>query len=337
MTLATATGARAAVRPDGLSIRDFDYSDADYAAAVVVGNLVYDEYPDTVDDWKHSDAKRPAHLKHRRWLALIGDEVVAYGGYSQNEGMYNPRLFHVEAAVRPDRQGLGVGGALYATILEALAPFDPLRVRSRTREDKAQAVRFLTARGFAEDMRDWESRLDVDGFDQAPYAGHEAKVVAGGITIATLADLTARDPEHRRKLYELDLLLSKDVPHPEPHTDFSYETFEHFIFNSPNALPEGFFVALDGDQYVGMSNLWKSQADPSELYTGLTGVRRDYRRRGIALALKLRAIEYARRHGVKTLKTWNESNNRPMLSINEALGFIKQPAWVSFVKHLKQE
>ena len=99
----------------------------------------------------------------------------------------------------------------------------------------------------------------------------------------------------------------------------------------------GFFVALDGERYVGMSNLWKSQADPSELYTGLTGVSRSHRRRGIALALKLRAIDYARRNGVRRLKTWNESNNRAMLSINEALGFVKQPAWINYVKQIRQE
>jgi mycothiol synthase len=337
MTLAPATDARGAAAPAGLTIRDFDYSDADYAAVVAVGNRVYDEYPDTIDDWKHSDAHRAAHLKFRRWLARLGDEVVAYASYSQHEGMYNPRLFHLEIAVQPASQGRGVGSALYETLMEALTPFDPLRVRSRTREDKARALAFLKVRGFVEDMRDWESRLAVEAFDPAPYAGHEAKVAASGIQLVTLAELVARDPDHRRKLYACDLQLSKDVPHPEPHTSFSYETFEHFVFNSPNLLPEGFFVALDGDQYVGMSNLWRSQADPSELYTGLTGVRREYRRRGIALALKLRAIDYARRHGVKTLKTWNESNNRPMLSINEALGFVKQPAWVNYVKHLKQE
>ncbi len=337
MTLTTTLGAPAVTPPVGLTISDFDYGEADYAALVTVSNLVYDEYPGTLEEWKHDDAHRPAHLKHRRWLARLGGEVVAYAGYSQHESMYNPRLFHIEVAVRPDRQGRGVGLALYTTVLEALAPFDPLRVRARTRADKPRAVRFLAALGFSEDMRDWESRLDVAAFDPAPYAGHEARVTAGGIAIVTAAELIARDPEHRRKLYELDLQLSQDVPRPEPHTDFTYASFEHFVFNSPNALFDGFFVAVDGEQYVGMSNLWKSPADPRELYTGLTGVRRDYRRRGIALALKLRAIDYARRHGVSTLKTWNESNNRAMLSINEALGFVKQPAWVSYVKHLKQE
>src|SRR5262249_28262313 len=65
-----------------------------------------------------------------------------------------------------------------------------------------------------------------------------------------------------------------------------------------------------------------------------TGVLREYRRRGIAMALKLRAILYAKSAGYSRIKTWNEQGNRPMLSINEALGFIKQPAWIAFAKKL---
>ena len=337
MTLATLTSADAQARPEGLTIRDFAYDDADYAGLVTVGNLVYHEYPDTIDDWKHGDAHRPAHLKHRRWVALHEGQIVGYASHDQSEGMHHPQLFHFEAVVHPELQGHGIGQALYTTVLEAIAPFDPLRVRSRARIDMERAVRFLEARGFVEDMRDWESRLDVTAFDPAPYAGHEDQVVASGISISTAAQLMASDPDHRRKLYELDLELSRDVPAPERRNDFSYETYEHFVFQSQNFLPDGFFVALDGERYVGMSNLWKSQADPSELYTGLTGVSRSHRRRGIALALKLRAIDYARRNGVRRLKTWNESNNRAMLSINEALGFVKQPAWINYVKQIRQE
>ena len=62
-----------------------------------------------------------------------------------------------------------------------------------------------------------------------------------------------------------------------------------------------------------------------------------YRRRGIALALKLRGIAYAKAQGRPTIKTWNESNNRAMLAINDALGFVKQPAWIDFVKTLRDD
>ena len=61
---------------------------------------------------------------------------------------------------------------------------------------------------------------------------------------------------------------------------------------------------------------------------------RDYRRRGIALALKLHGIAHAKEQGYKKIRTMNESTNRPMLNINERLGFEKRPAWISFAADL---
>jgi len=334
MSTAYEKRAQGRLAPVSLTIRPFTASDADYAAAVRVVNAVYPEYIDTVEDWRFEDAHRAPHIQMRRWLADLGGAPVAYGNYSQSEGMYHPHKFSVFVAVLPAHQGQGVGAALYDEIGSAVERLDPISLRARTREDMARSMRFLRDHGYQEDMREWESRLDVEAFDPAPYAGHEAALRAEGIRIATLADLLERDPDCREKLWVLDQELTRDVPHPEPHTPITREAFAAWVFSNPNFLSEGYFVALDGAHYVGSSALWASLADPTELYTGLTGVRRAYRRRGIALALKLRDIAFARQRGVRVIKTWNEKHNRGMLSINEALGFVKQPAWVNFVKKL---
>jgi len=48
---------------------------------------------------------------------------------------------------------------------------------------------------------------------------------------------------------------------------------------------------------------------------------RSHRGRKIALALKLRTVEVARRYGVERIVTNNDSLNAPMLSINRTLGY----------------
>jgi GNAT superfamily N-acetyltransferase len=336
MSLTTSSD-QTVLMPAGLRIRDFSRSDADYQAIVAIDNACFPEYPGTVEEWKHSDASRSPEMRYRRLVAELDGEPVGFGNYGQFEGMYHPRKFSLGLFVRPNQQGRGVGQALYGAIMEALAPFDPLSLRTNVREDQARTLRFLTDRRFAEDMRSWESRLDVAAFDPAPFAGALERALQAGISFATMADLQERDPHHRQQLYELDLEATQDEPHPEPITPVSRASYDNWVFDAPNYLPEGNFIALDGKRYVGMSTLRSSLADASELYVGFTGVRRAYRGKGIAMALKLLAIEFARSRGVQTIKTWNASLNRPMLRINEALGFVKQPAWVSFVKKLQDE
>jgi GNAT superfamily N-acetyltransferase len=336
MSLSTASD-QEVLSPAGLRIRDFTRSEADYAAALAIDNACFPEYPGTVEEMKHGDASRSAKIKHRRLVAERDGVMLGVGNYGQFEGMYHPRKFSLGIFVHPDHQGSGVGRALYGALLQALAPFEPISLRANVREDQARTLRFLGDRGFDEDMRSWESRLDVPSFDPAPFAGAMERARQAGITFATMAELQARDPGHRQRLYELDIAAGMDEPHPEPITPVARESYDNWVFEAPNYLPEGNFIAIDGDRYVGMSTLRTSLADPSELYVGFTGVLREYRGKGIAMALKLLAIDYARQRGVKTIKTWNASINRPMLRINEALGFTKQPAWVSFVKKLQNE
>jgi GNAT superfamily N-acetyltransferase len=317
-----------------ITLRPFTGSDADYAAMVDVVNSVYPDYPETVAEVKFGDANQPAHIKKVRWMAERDGAVLGYANYHQFESMYHPRRFGISAVVPPQYRQQGIGAALYDTVLAALAEHDPLSVRARYRSDSVESERFLAARGFVEDMRDWESRLNVSSFDPTPFLAQAERATINGIRIVALAELIARDPQHPARLYDLDMTLSADVPSPEPFTPISREQFAKWVFANPNLLPEGYFVALDGNHYVGSSALWKSQSTPQELYTGLTGVRREYRRKGIALALKLHAIDFARSYGTTVIKTWNESNNRGMLSINEALGFVKQPIWVNVQKTL---
>ena len=317
------------------SVRIRPFTAADYSGITDVANAVYREYPGTVEELRFGDDHRDPKCKFQRWVAEQDGGIVGVGEYSQSPSMYHPRKFWIELTVHPAWQGKGIGAALYDQVMAALQPFDPLSLRAGTREDMARGVRFLERRGFREDMRAWESRLDVAAFDPTPYNGLEEQVRAQGIEIQTLKELVA-DPERDRKLYELHRELQKDVPHPEPQTPVSYAYFVEHTLKSPNLLPDAYFVAVHDGAYVGMSALWASQAG-SELYTGLTGVTRAYRRKGIALALKLRGIAYAKGHGHPLIKTWNESNNRAILSINERLGYVKQPAWIVYVNVLKEE
>lgn len=318
-----------------LSIHPFTNSDSDYQALAALRNALYPDYPSTAAEWRRRDERRDSKCILVRVIATLHGHVVGMGHYAQLTWMFHPQKFDFGVHVHSDFQRQGVGARIYDHLMADLAPHEPINLRCSVREDSVASLRWAARHGFVEDMRFWESRLDVVAFDPARFAGHVEQVASQGVAIFSLAELEARDPDFWKRYYDLDIETSKDVPTPEPQTQLDYAEWRKW-FTGPSFLPDGQFIAVADGQYVGLSALWRHEG-MADLDTGLTAVRREYRRRGIALALKLHAIDYAQRMGAPVIRTDNELNNRPMLSINEALGFVKQPAWIALVNRLREE
>jgi GNAT superfamily N-acetyltransferase len=193
---------------------------------------------------------------------------------------------------------------------------------------------FYQRRGFAEKMKAWESRLNVPTMDLEKFRDYSEKVFQQGITITNLAAERQKDEDSLKKLHELVQLVSADMPSTAPFTPISYEQWEAFELKNPSLLPEGYMIAKDGSKYVGLSTVWRLDQEPRGLVQGNTGVRREYRGRGIAVALKLKVIDFARRNGYEKMKTWNASNNAPMLAVNAKLGFKRGVGWITLEKDL---
>jgi GNAT superfamily N-acetyltransferase len=311
-------------------IRPFEESD--YPAILDLGNRVYPEYPNTLEELRFNDKSRNPKEKFARYVIEDNGVVIASGQHYQHIHYYHPRIFDISFDVDPDLETPQIREEIFQHLIKSIERFDPIKLRSFEREDHLNKTKFWMNQGFEEVMRNWESRLDVPSFDFGLYEGRIEKVEKSGIKLVPLSEIPPTEARDRA-LHVMDNELGADVPSPDPFTPLDFEHFVERTLGRPELFPEAFWLALDGDEFVGISGLWKSLAN-DELYTGLTGVRKAYRRRGIALALKLKTLEVARDIGCPTVKTWNESNNRAMLSINEAMGFVKQPAWISFAKEL---
>jgi mycothiol synthase len=315
-------------------IRPFKETDADYEALAALEYAVWPEFPDTVEEWKHRDRTRdPQYLFQRLFVELDG-EVVAVGEYLEPWWSMKPGKYRISVNVHPDHQRKGIGTYLYNHLMELVKEHDPVVVVTNTREDRVDALRFLTKRGFKQLMRYPISHLDVASFDATPFAGVQIRVEEDGIAILSLAHLATRDLDWKHKLWDLEWELLQDVPSPDPLTRQSFESFERQTLGNPAFYPSAQFIALDDDRWVGMSGLWMALGDPDKLYTGLTGVLRSHRRKGIATAMKVRAIGFAQEHGVKIIETDNEENN-PMYLLNLKLGFQPQPAILDFEKWIR--
>jgi GNAT superfamily N-acetyltransferase len=316
-----------------IAIRPF--TDDDYEGFAALRNAVYPEYPFSVADWQHADKHRDPKCRFARFVAEQDGLIVGMCNYANMTWMYHPQKFYVDVSVHPEYQRQGIGRRLSDHLIRQMKAFEPLVLRTEVREDKTRDVRFVQQYDFVEELRIWESRLDLQSFDLVPFAHDLKRPQQYGITIKSFRELEA-DPQHYQKLHMLLSECEQDVPAPDPITTVPYDVWLESTRNSPALMPDAYLIALDGDEYVGLSQLWKREGS-ADLDNGLTGVKRAYRRKGIALALKLQNILYAKQQGYAQIKTSNESTNRPMLSINERLGFVKQPAWINFVKKLRDE
>lgn len=316
------------------SIRPF--SPSEYPAILELWNLLNPDWPRTAAEEQDSDAKNDPRCKWERFIAEATGQVIGMGMYYQNPGSYHPQKFLLEAYVHPDFQGQGIGKALYDTVIPALAPFDPISLRVSVRENQTRAIRFLKDRGFEETKRDWVSTLEVAKANITAYQDLAGQLELEGIRILSFAELLQQDPQAPQKFHQLFSNIRIDTPRSEPATPISFEFFVENILTGPDYDPASFFIALDGNYWMGMSAMFKVGDSPN-LDHWFTGTRRAYRGRGIALALKVRTIQYAQATGFQTIRTDNDSVNLPMLAINEKLGFVRGSAQISMRKTLREE
>lgn len=308
------------------------FAPADYIALVAASNRTYPDYPWSVEEMRHQDEKFDTSRFFK--IRLVAEEdgvIVGSAEAGHRPSRFDPDSYHFDLWVVPERRRRGHGSALHDAVIAALRARDGRVARGATKESLTDGTAFVQKRGWIELKRDWESRLVVDGFDFTKFSGADERVAREGIRISTYSVELARDPDAPRKAFELVDVCRRDVPASDAPTPITFEEWRADWVDAPGFLPDAFFVAIDRDgRWLGMSNLHESLEDKSFIWQGLTGVRPEARERGIAMALKLRTVKHAQGLGVDHIKTWNDQSNRPMLAINEAMGFARQPAWISF-------
>ncbi|HTN85950.1 MAG TPA: GNAT family N-acetyltransferase [Sorangium sp.] len=271
----------------------------------------------------------------RRHVAEVAEtgEIVAYAHCFHVAWDHHPARFWCSARCDPGHRRRGIGARLFAALERDLERLGARELRAMARETQPEMVALAARLGFRELFRSWDFELDL--------AGRRADRLAErppppGIAIAPLSEERARRPGWLGELHALYLAVNREVPLPN-HVDpeLSAEEFAAYLERSPTSLPEACFVAKDGDRVVGLCILHRSEEDPARLDHLFTGVEPASRGRGVARALKLATIDFARRQGHARIATAVESNNPGMLALNEELGFERRGGLVVLERQMK--
>jgi GNAT superfamily N-acetyltransferase len=307
--------------------RPFNFSPEDYHAVIAIWDRTWPNLKG------QTDAKRPPNAPIERHVALLHDEIIAFGDIRRMLEAEDEYTYYLTLNVVPEHRNQGIGSSLFDLLLDQLKSRKARQVITDTYDTYPHSIAFLTGRDFCKFMRYPYSILDVTQFDFSRFSQVAEKMKAMGIQIKSIAEAQQDDPAWMEKLWRLDTLILQDTPSPVEEKQLTLEEFEKMKINSTWFNPQAWFIALDGDQWIGESALETITGNREKYWTHITGVIADYRRRGIATALKLHVIDFARCSGVKFIQTSNEEHN-PMYGINKLLGFTSQPAEVLFRRYL---
>jgi GNAT superfamily N-acetyltransferase len=145
-----------------------------------------------------------------------------------------------------------------------------------------------------------------------------------GIMVTTWAER----PDLIEDVYTVACEAYPDVPGEEDEVMASFEQWLSMDMQGAGDRPEATFIALAGDEVVGYAKFSISNARPGVAMHDMTGVRRSWRGRGIAGALKRAEIAWAKRNGFTRLETANEERNEPIRRLNERHGYTPEPGHV---------
>ncbi|WP_066319204.1 GNAT family N-acetyltransferase [Bacillus sp. FJAT-29814] len=257
-------------------------------------------------------------------------QIIGYGAAFRAPWV-DPGQVGSEFCVHPDYRGQGVGEMILSHINNWANGHQASVLSSIVMDWIDGSLPFVQKRGFVLDAHVFELELDVNQFDAPKYAGFVDQVISSGIQFVTLAEQPGEESEH--KLYELSVETSKDNPGQFGSLP-PFEQWRKEFLPEVTSRNDWVFIAVEGDRFVGVSQLYSTE-NAGVIYTNYTGVRKEYRGRGIAKALKLLSIQAAINEGAHTMTTDSEKNNAPMQHINRSLGYRPGKGHYRILKQFK--
>ncbi len=241
---------------------------------------------------------------------LAGEPVGAAVAYEQGDLRGTDVAVAFFGVVAGHRRR-GAGTALYRAVSDHARAIGKARLQVDLWEDELDGRRFLERRGFVEVERFARVRLDLARAvvpDAVPPEGVELVTLAGHTHLAPTMYETARE-------------AYADMPSTDP-IEVTFEDFQGWEVERPSLRADLSFLALADGEVVGFGTV---DMHGDAAFNSLTAVRRSWRHRGVATAVKAEQIRAAKEAGLTGLTTFSERRNVAMRTLNEKLGYQALP------------
>jgi GNAT superfamily N-acetyltransferase len=270
---------------------------------------------DTVEgylDWKRQ-------ARETVWLLAAdgGRDVgtaIGVGGWHSPEGVARG-----EVRVAAEARGSGVGSALLGELSGWARGLGYAQLTGPVKEDDPTSLAWAARRGFVEVGRNSLLVLDLRAIEAPRVEPPD------GIEIVTWAER----PGAERAMYEVAREAYPDVPGEDDAVMAPFEEWLSMDMQGAGDRPDATFLALADGEVVAYAKLSLSRARSAVAMHDMTGVRRAWRGRGVARALKAAEIAWAKESGYERLETQNEERNEPIRRLNERFGYVVTPGSVT--------
>jgi mycothiol synthase len=279
-------------------------SDADLDAMVAVRARTDPDLPLRRENLRHNLDAIP-QLAY--FVALVAGEPVGCAFLELSDTTYAQG--HV--LVVEDVRRRGIGTALLREISTGANAGGKTQLQGEVRVIDTDARAYLERRGYGVVGGEQAVALELAAVDPV------TPEPPAGVQIVTRAER----PDALEGMYEISIQADEDIPGNDEVRTF--EMFRAQDIDRPTRTAELCFVALSGDEVVGYAVLDDHRPDA---FHGLTAVKRAWRRRGVATALKRAQIATAKQRGFRRLITESEERNEPMRRLNEMLGYLPEPS-----------
>jgi len=252
-----------------------------------------------------------------RILGEGNGRVVAWapsGVYQSGTG-----LFWI--GVQPDSRGRGIGGAIYEHVEAWLGEQGAGRIE--TTPSDGEGRQFLLSRGYKVSATVRVSEID-------PRRVSAATPPPSGVAVVPLRELL----DQAETLFELYSQGRADVPSVAPRTAWTLAEWRAETLDHPLLDLDARVVVLEGRKPVSLAWLY-SDREGGRAETLMAATRRERRGQGLATLAKVDSTRRAAALGITRILTGNDLDNRPMLAINDRLGYTPTVVIESYGKPLR--